>query len=75
MSTRTTHGRRNVDDRRFSRYDLFLALLPLPLLLGLVGAAITSVPLPTGAGLGSLPAAALLAYGLFVDGPTPPGDD
>jgi hypothetical protein len=75
MSTRTTHGSRNVEDERFSRYDLFLALLPLPLLLGLAGATVTPAPLSTGAGLGSLPSAVLLAYGLFVDGPSTPGDD
>ena len=74
MSTQTTHGSRNVDDRRFSRYDLFLALLPLPVLFGLVGATVTAAPLSAGAGLGSIPSALLLAYGLFVDGPSPPGD-
>jgi hypothetical protein len=47
----------------------------MPLLLGLAGATLTSVPVSTGAGLGSLPSAVLLAYGLFVDGPSTPGDD
>ena len=75
MSTQTTHGRRNVDDRRFSRYDLLLALLPLPVLFGLVGATVTAAPLSAGAGLGSIPSVLLLAYGLFVDGPSAPGDD
>ncbi|WP_152040797.1 hypothetical protein [Salinigranum salinum] len=75
MSTRTAHGTRLDDSRRPSRYDLFLALLPVPLLFGLVGGTLTSVPLSTGAGLGSLPSAVLLAYGLFVDGPSTPGDD
>lgn len=75
MSTQTTHGHRNVDDRRFSRYDLLLALLPLPVLFGLAGATVTAAPLSTGAGLGSIPSVLLLAYGLFVDGPSAPGDD
>lgn len=75
MSTRTAHGNRIGDGRRLSRYDLFLAFLPMPLLLGLAGATLTSVPVSTGAGLGSLPSAVLLAYGLFVDGPSTPGDD
>jgi hypothetical protein len=64
-----------VDDRRLSRYDLLLALLPLPLLFGLAGATVTAAPLSAGAGLGSIPSALLLAYGLFVDGPTVPADD
>jgi hypothetical protein len=91
MSTRTGLRTRidaddEFDDRRefetsaddgpgLSRYDLFLALLPLPLLVGLGWGAATPAPLSAGAGLGSLPSAALLAYGLFVDGPSVPRDD
>jgi hypothetical protein len=41
----------------------------VPLLVGLVGASMTAVPLSAGAGFGSIPSALLLAYGLFVDGP------
>jgi hypothetical protein len=45
----------------------------VPLLVGLVGASMTAVPLSAGAGFGSIPSALLLAYGLFVDGPTVDG--
>lgn len=58
--------------RRFSRYDLFLAVLPLPLVCGLGWAAMTAAPLSAGVGLGSLPAALLVAYGLFIGGPSRP---
>jgi hypothetical protein len=70
MSTRTALGRRTGDDHHLSGYDLFLLVLPMPLLLGFAAATATSIPLSAGAGLGSIPSAALLAYGLFVDGPT-----
>ena len=70
MSTRTTGRTRTDPNRQISRYDLLLVLLPLPLLLGLVGATVTTAPLSIGAGLGSLPSLVLLAYGLFVGGPT-----
>jgi hypothetical protein len=53
MSTRTAHRIRDERRRTPSKYDLFLAVLPVPLLLGFVGAAATSAPLSTGAGLGS----------------------
>ena len=68
MSTRTAQRSRVVGSDR-SRYDFFLALLPVPLLVGLVGASMTAVPLSAGAGFGSIPSALLLAYGLFLDGP------
>jgi hypothetical protein len=71
MSTRTAR-RTRTDGRRLSRYDLFLAVLPIPLLLGFTGSIATSAPLAAGTGLGSLPSAVLLAYGLFVDGPSTP---
>jgi hypothetical protein len=59
-----------------SRYDLLLAVLPLPLVLGMATSALVSAPVSIGAGLGGLPSAALLAYGLFYRPPTsgrPPG--
>lgn len=53
-----------------SRYDLYLALLPVPLVVGAVTALATPVPLPYGAGAGALPSALVLGYGLFRDAPT-----
>jgi len=50
-----------------SRYDWLLALLPLPLLLGVFGASFADVQVAFG--VGGLSSAALLAYGLFVDPP------
>ena len=55
-----------------SRYDLLLAVLPLPLCLGILTSILTGTPPAIGAGLGGLPSALLLAYGLFFDAPTPP---
>lgn len=66
-------GTRDVgtSDHRLSKYDLFLAVLPLPLLVEVGWSTLASVPLSAGAGLGSVPSALLLAYGLFVGGPSP----
>lgn len=55
-----------------SAYDLFLAALPLPLVAGVLAAATLSLPVAFGAGVGSLPAAAMLIYGLFVRSPADP---
>ena len=52
-----------------TRYDLLLTLLPLPLLLGMLGAHLLSIPAAFGAGIGGLPSALLLGYGLFVASP------
>lgn len=57
-------------DLDLSRYDLYLALLPVPLLLGCLAAIVTPLSLPYGAGAGALPAAVLLGHGLFRDAPT-----
>jgi hypothetical protein len=57
-----------------SRYDLLLAVLPLPLCLGVLTSLLTGTPPAIGAGLGGLPSALLLAYGLFYDAPTPARD-
>lgn len=74
MSTQNTR-RTGIDvERRITRYDLLLLLLPLPLCLGTVGATLTTVPLSVGVGAGGLPSLALLLYGLFVDGPQTPPD-
>ena len=61
-TTRTT-------ERFPTRYDVLLLLLPLPLLSGVAGAYFLSVPMAFGAGVGGLPSALLLGYGLFVASP------
>ena len=53
-----------------TRYDLLLAVLPLPLLLGMLGAHFLAVPVALGAGIGGLPSALLLGYSLFVASPS-----
>jgi hypothetical protein len=58
-----------------SRYDLLLVLLPLPLVLGLGWATLTAAPMSAGVSLGSVPTLAVLAYSLFVGGPTTPDTD
>ena len=70
MSTQSTRKTRIGTERRPTRYDLFLLLLPLPLLVGASWAAMASIPLSAGIGMGGLPTLALLAYGLFIGGPT-----
>jgi hypothetical protein len=72
MSTQNTRRTRLGTERRLTRYDLFLVLLPLPLLLGASWATLTSTPLSAGIGMGGVPTLALLLYGLFVGGPTAP---
>ncbi|WP_156105576.1 hypothetical protein [Halobellus rufus] len=60
-----------VGSQSVSRYDLLLAALPIPLLLGIGSGVLTDLPLAAAAGLGSVPSALLLAYGLFVHAPRP----
>jgi len=73
-------------DVRVSRYDLYLALLPVPLVVGMLAALAAPIPLSYGAGAGALPSALVLGYTLFGDAPTaveaggldrrgPPADD
>ena len=71
MSMQTTRKTRIGPERRLTRYDLFLLLLPLPLVVGASWAATTPAPLSAGVGLAGLPTVALLLYGLFIGGPTP----
>ncbi|QIB75867.1 hypothetical protein G3I44_17235 [Halogeometricum borinquense] len=52
-----------------SRYDWLLALLPFPMLLGILVAAVTDIRVAFGVSLGGLPSVAMLVYGLFVDPP------
>ena len=73
MSVRTNPHGGSIDSKStLSNYDLLLALLPLPLACGVLGAKLTALPLAFGAGLGGLPSALLLAYSLFVASPTRP---
>ncbi|WP_435062270.1 hypothetical protein [Halobaculum sp. EA56] len=60
-------------DVPLSKYDLLLAAVPVLLLAGTVGG--TTLPLPTtvGTGLGSVVAAILVGYGLFVASPVDGG--
>lgn len=71
MSTRRTPTGEVIGPKFEWWYDALLLLLPIPLVVGVVGAVLTSVPVAVGAGVGGLPSAALLAYGLFVKPPTP----
>lgn len=52
------------------RYDLLLALLPVPLLLGAFVSVLTSVPTVVGLGAGCVPAALLFWYAISVAAPT-----
>jgi hypothetical protein len=69
MSVRDAFSAGRTDHETVSRYDLMLAVLPVPLLLGAVGGLLTSVPTALGAGAGGLPSALVVGYGLFVDTP------
>lgn len=77
-STDTTSS--GIDRRELSVYDLLLGAIPVPPLLGALAGSAAGVGLPYGIGAGSLVAAALVAYALFVASPTaddagPGGDD
>ena len=68
MST-NTDCREHGSFANYSRHDLLLALLPLPLLLGAVAGATTAVSLTTGIWVGSLLSLSVLCYAVFVDPP------
>lgn len=72
MSVRDEFSAGRTDLEAVSRYDLMLAVLPVPVLLGAVGGLLTSVPAALGAGAGGLPSAVVVGYGLFVDTPETP---
>ncbi|WP_049894342.1 hypothetical protein [Halogranum rubrum] len=69
MSVRDAFSAGRTDPETVSRYDLMLAVLPVPVVLGAVGGLLTSVPTALGAGAGGLPSALVVGYGLFVDAP------
>jgi hypothetical protein len=72
MATRnpTSSSTGQVVDQSLSRYDILLALMPVPLVAGIVAASLSSLPTVSGIGLGSLLSLPLLVYGLFFDSPT-----
>jgi hypothetical protein len=53
-----------------SRYDLLLALLPVPLLLGASVSAVTATPTVVGVGAGCVPSALLFCYAVLIAPPT-----
>lgn len=55
---------------QLTRYDLLLAVLPLPLFAGAGVSAVATVPVSAGIAVGSILAAILVTYALFVDAPT-----
>lgn len=57
-----------------SRYDLLLAVLPFPLLLGALVGEFSATPMHVGLSFGSVPTVLLLWYGLFFDAPVEPGE-
>ncbi|WP_129112774.1 hypothetical protein [Halegenticoccus tardaugens] len=69
MSAKSVRRNGGIDPATVSWYDLLLAALPLPLVAGVAWSLLTSAPTALGVGLGSLPSAAVLCYGLFYDAP------
>ena len=55
---------------RFSRYDLLLAAVALPMALAGAVGAFTSLAMSTALAAGSLPAGGTVGYALFVAAPT-----
>lgn len=56
-------------DQSFERYDLLLAVVPLPMAIGAAVGTTGSVPPVGGLGLGSFLSLLVVLYGLFVEGP------
>lgn len=74
MSVVTELLRDVTDISDVSRYDLLLAVLPLPLACGTLVATLVGAPTALGVGIGGIPSMLLLAYGLFFDAPAPEPD-
>lgn len=55
-----------------SRYDLLLAVLPLPLIIGAAVGFFSAFSMHVSVAMGSFPSTILLGYGLFYDNPTQP---
>jgi len=69
MSVRTTRSD-GIGLPTMSRYDLLLALLPVPLLCGALVALTTPLSEAVAMGVGSLPSALLFCYAITVAAPT-----
>ena len=69
MSVRTTTSDSTVVPTAPTRYDLLLALLPVPLLGGALVSVVPPISLELGVGLGSIPSAMLFGYARFVAAP------
>lgn len=54
-----------------TRYDWLLAAIPIPVVIGWVAGASGVLSVPFGVALGSVVAAAVVGYALFVDAPVP----
>jgi|GEM_PF-2321949 len=72
MSTRTTRSD-SIGLPTISRYDLLLALLPVPLLCGAFVSMVTPVSEAIAMGVGSLPSAVLFCYAITAAAPTATG--
>jgi len=72
MSVRTTRSD-SIGPSTMSRYDLLLAVLPLPLLLGAVLSLLTPLPETTALGAASLPSALLFVYAITAASPVATG--
>jgi len=69
MSVRTTRSD-GIGLPTVSRYDLLLALLPVPLLCGTFASILTPIPEAIAMGVASLPSALLVLYAISVAAPT-----
>lgn len=69
MSVRTTRSD-SIGLPRTNRYDLLLALLPVPLLCGAFASILTTLSETVTMGLGSFPSVLLLVYAITAAAPT-----
>jgi hypothetical protein len=69
MSVRTTRSD-GIGLPTISRYDLLLALLPIPLLCGAFASILTPIPETMAMGTASLPSALVFVYAITAAAPT-----
>jgi hypothetical protein len=74
MAASTDPTSNGIVRRELSVYDLLLGAIPVPPLLGATAGVAAGVGVPYGVGVGSLGAAALVVYALFVASPTDDAD-